>query len=497
MPHANTRRFRSRPRAILAGGLIALGLVGPVLAQSPGRPTPSASPREARPTAAAAGEGAAVYSVSVDGPITSVTADYVARGLGRAEAEEAAGFLIVLDTPGGSVDSMLEIAGSLLNASLPTLVWVGPRGAQAASAGTFLVLAADAAGMAPNTTIGAASPVGAGGEDLPETMDRKVTEDLAATARSYADRRGEPAARWAEDAVRRAASATAEEALALGVIDAIAASPQALLEEIDGLRVEAPPGEQRRLATRDAAIEPVEPDLAERLLGFLAHPAVALLLLTIGVNAILIELSNPGGFVAGIIGVLALVLAFYSLGALDANLIGLVFVLAAVVLFVLELKSPSMGLLTMAGLGLFVAGAVILFRDSAYGVPWFTIGLLGLATTAFFAIVVRASWRTMRQPPQAGVESLIGQPAEVMRALAPEGLVLIQGERWRAVLLGGGSAPVGARVRVTGRSGHTLQVRAEPEAAGVPGEPPEPPAGSRPPEAPPAPARPDAPLPPD
>lgn len=427
---------------------------------------PSANPADAAPSPRPWGRalfGAdprpVVYHVSLDEPITAVVADYVDRAIGIAEAEVADALLISLDTPGGDSESMLQIGEGLLNADVPVIVWVGPQGARAASAGTFVVLAAHAAGMAPRTTIGAASPVDASGADLPDTVKKKATEDFAARARTLAERRGEEAAEWAEAAVRDAASATEAEALELGVVDAIAEDPDDLLRALDQLEVEIG-GEQKSLNVANADVEEVPKNAAEGLLSLLAHPAVALLLLTIGVNAILIELSSPGGFVAGVVGVLALVLAFYSLGVLEANLIGLAFIGAAFVLFVLELQSPTHGLLALGGILLFVLGAVILFSGGAYGVPWGAILGLAVGTALFFAVVVSAIWRTYRRPPTTGEEALIGAEGRSLVPLAPSGKVMVLGETWDAVLDdSGAAAPEGATVRVVGRDGFVLRVQ--------------------------------------
>jgi membrane-bound serine protease (ClpP class) len=434
--------------------------------------------------AAGAGDAAVVPTIRVDGPITVAVADYVDRTLGSAEEAQAEAFLIQLDTPGGDAGSMQTIAGRLLNATVPTVVWVGPQGAQAASAGTFLVLAAHAAGMAPRTTIGAASPVGSGGEDLPETLGRKATEDLAAAARNFAQRRGERASAWAERAVRQAASLTADEALELGVIDAVASSPAELLEALDGQEVTVA-DQPVTLHTTGATLTEEPMSWAERLLALLTHPAVALLLLTIGVNAILIELSHPGGFMAGTVGVIALILGLYSLGALDANMVGLVFIAAAFALFVLDIKAPTHGLLTAAGVGLFILGAATLFSGTDYAVPWATIGALALGTAIFFFFVVRAAVKALRRPATTGMEGLIGAEAEVRQALAPHGMVLVRGELWDARSVDDTPLPAGASARVVGRHGYTLLVRSEaappapggpPPSSGPPAEPPAPPA---------------------
>lgn len=402
-----------------------------------------------------------VATVRIDGPITAVTADYLDRALDRAESDGAEALLVELDTPGGDTTSMGRMTEALLNARVPTIVWVGPEGARAASAGTFLVLAAHAAGMAPRTVIGAASPVASGGEELPETLGRKAIEDMAAQARALGARRSPEAADWAERAVRDAVSATASEALEIGIIDGIAADVSEMLDEVDGLRVEVL-GEPVRLRTADAATEPIEMTASESLLSRLAHPAIALLLLTIGVNAILIELSNPGGYVAGILGALALALGFYSLGVLEANWIGLGFVAAAFALFLLEIKSPSFGLLTAGGIGAFVVGSVILFSGGAYAVPWGMIIVLALGSAAFFAFVVAAAVRTMRRQPTTGGEALIGARARVVAEAAPAGKVALLGEVWDAVSEDGAAIPTGTIVSVVGRDGFTLRVRPDP-----------------------------------
>jgi membrane-bound serine protease (ClpP class) len=435
-------------------------------------------------------------SIRIDGPITKVAYDYLDRAMAVAESESAL-LVVELATPGGDTGSMGLITERFLNSEVPVVVWVGPRGAQAASAGTFIVLAAHAAGMAPATVIGAASPVGASGEDLGETMLDKVTEDLSAQARNLAARRGEEAVDWAERAVRDAVSATAEEALALGVIDAVAEDPESLLRALDGLTIEVAGAEARIEAPDDAVIapRPIERNAAERLLALLVQPAIALLLLTLGAQAILIELSNPGGYVAGAIGVVALVLGFYSLGALEANYVGLAFFAVAIVLFVLELQTPAKGLFVALGALLFVLGSVILFADTAFGVPWLTVIGLTVASAAFVIFVLGAIWRAMHRAPVTGFEGMVGRKAEVTGALSPRGKVLIDGEIWDAKLLppgdGGGAAAgtvgpvdpaavavhpaggvttagaastgrrveVGEEVEVVGRDGFTLQVR--------------------------------------
>ncbi len=397
-----------------------------------------------------------VRGIRIDGPITAVMADYVDRAVAVAE-DQGAVLLVELDTPGGDLVSMQRIAGRMLNSKVPVIVWVGPRGAQAASAGTFIVLAAHAAGMAHNTTIGAASPVGAGGEDLPATESRKATEDMAAAARSYAARRGEKAAEWAEGAVRNAASASSEDALDLGLIDALADEPGAFLAEVDGLTVEVE-GREVRLATEGADVVALPMTVAESFLARLVHPAVAVLLLTIGINGILLELSSPG-VVPGIVGVTALALGLYSLGVLEANLVGLVFIGAAFVLFLLEVKAQTHGLLFAGGLGLFVVGAVLLFAGGPFPVPKGTIASLALFTSAFFGVVVLAAARALRRVPVTGEPALIGARGVVRKRLAPSGAVFVGGELWSARSDGDSHLAAGQPVVVVARRGRVLAVR--------------------------------------
>ncbi len=414
------------------------------------------------PGAAAAVPVPRVCVARVEHPITAVVADYLERSLEIAQRESAEALLIELDTPGGDLSSTQRIVSALLNSETPTIVWVGPSGAQAASAGTFIVLAAHAAGMAPQTTVGAASPVDSSGGDLPDTMSRKATEDMSALARGLAERRGEKVVEWADLAVREAASLSSEEALELGLIDALADDGRRLLEELDGMEVLVG-GAAVELQTGSANTVEIPMTRGEGLLTVLIHPAVALLLITLGINAILIELSSPGGFIPGTIGVLALALGLYSLGVLNANLIGLVFLAAAFALFVLDLKAPTHGLLTAGGVVLFVVGAAILFSGNYYEVPWPTIFSLALGTGLFFAFAISAVVRTMRRQPTTGIEGLMGKTAVVREALDPVGTVLVWGELWHARSAEGESHEPGARVVVSGAEGHTLLVRSEAE----------------------------------
>lgn len=399
----------------------------------------------------------AVKLAQFKGPVTPVLAAYIGRAIDDAEASRAAALVIELDTPGGSVDITKALTQRMTSARVPIIVYVAPRGAHAGSAGTFITLAAHLAAMAPGSSIGAASPVGSEGADLPETLKAKETNILVADIKNLAARRGEQAVAWAEKAVAEAAAATADEALALGVIDAVAADVPDLLRQLDG-RVAQVAGAEITLRLSDLPVEDVPLSPLEGFLNQLTNPALAAILLTIGLNAILFELSNPGGYVAGVIGVVCLLLAFYALGTLNANWAGLGFVVLAFVLFVLDIKAPTHGALTLGGIVSFVLGAYMLFNTTDVQVPWTTIIVSALATAGFFAFAISKALAAQRRRPTTGMEGMLGQPGEVRQALNPIGMVLASGELWRAESESG-SIAAGEKVVITGQKGLVLRVR--------------------------------------
>jgi membrane-bound serine protease (ClpP class) len=314
--------------------------------------------------------------------------------------------------------------------------------------------------MAPGTTIGAASPVGSEGQDLGETLEAKIKEDLKAQARGLAARRGDAAVAWAESAIEEAKAATAEEALELGVIDLVAGDLQELLAGLDGLQVEVN-GEDVALDTAGAEVRELPMNFPEQFLHIVTNPTVAFILLTLGINALLFELSSPGGYAAGIVGAFCLVLAFYALGVLPVNYTGLIFIVLAFVLFVLDVKAPTHGVLTAGCVVSLVAGALVLFNSPIYRVSISAIIAVALVTALFFAFAVAKVVQARRKPPVTGREGLIGQFAEARTALEPLGTVFVKGELWQAESLEG---PVerGERVEVVGMSGLSLQVKRAP-----------------------------------
>jgi membrane-bound serine protease (ClpP class) len=382
---------------------------------------------------------------------------YIERGIETSENDGTEALIIKLNTPGGQIDLMNEIVQLLLQAGVPTVVYVYPPGAYAASAGTLITLGAHVAAMAPSTTIGAASPVGSQGEDLGETLESKVKEDLKAQARALAERRGEEAVAWAESAIEEAQAATAQEALEMGVIDFLAVDMDDLLEQMDGFQVEVQ-GQEVTLLTASATVRDVPTTFVEQFLHIITNPTIAFILLTIGINAILFELSSPGGYAAGIVGAICLLLAFYALGVLPVNYTGLILIALAFVLFVVDIKAPTHGVLTVGGIVALVAGALLLFNSPLYRVSISAVVTVALLTGLFFAFAVAKAVQAQKKQAVTGSEGLLGQVAEVRTPLRPKGTVFLKGELWDAESLDG-ILEVGEEAEVTGVDGFCLQVK--------------------------------------
>jgi len=433
------------PRLVLVG--IAIALVGSTVAVG----------------GAQTSNGAPVVVLEIEGPLTQASAEYLDRGLAIAARDAAALIVVRLDTPGGSIDVMNRMVQSIRGSRAPVAVFVAPRGAMAGSAGTILVLAGHVAAMAPETALGAASPVGAQGEDLGETLAAKTREILKATARALAGWRGETAVALAESTIDEAAAASAEEALAAGMIDVIAEDVEGLVAALDGQRVDL--GSRSVVLTLERVeIRTVAPTLIEQLLQALTNPNLVFLLLSLGVQALLIELSSPGGWVAGFVGVVALALGAYGLGVLPVNWFGLVFVAVAFVLFVLDLKAPTHGALTAAGVGSFIVGALVLFNSP--GTPSFQrvsvplVVAMGAVMAGVFALLLTFVLRARRQPVAVGTVALIGRVGEVRQRLAPAGQVQVAGELWAAEIEPRDEVvEEGARVEVLDVEGLRLRVR--------------------------------------
>ena len=415
-----------------------------------------------------------VHVMEVEGPITPVVATYIERGLTDAAEQGATLVVLRIDTPGGAVDVMTSITRTLQGSSVPVVAWVAPpggvaagagpgggggapRGGMAASAGTFLVLASHVAAMAPGTTIGAASPVGGQGEELPSTMREKTTSVMVSQIKDLARRRGEKARKWAVDSVQNAAAATETDALRLGVIDFVAEDSTLLLAQLQDHEVDVG-GESVRLELRGATIVDAPMTAVERFLHTITNPNLVFVLMLLGVAGVIVEMSNPGAILPGVVGGICLLMAFYALGVLPVNYAGVFLIVLAAALFLLELKITSHGLLTVGGIVAMVFGGMILFDSPVYEVSMGVIVVVAICTAAFAAFAVQAALRAQMRRVATGKEALIGRRGTVRAPLDPVGMVMVQGELWSA-RAEGAPVPVGADVEVVGEEGFELRVR--------------------------------------
>ena len=418
---------------------------------------------------AAQAEERVVLVGSIDGVITPVTAQYVDRIVDLGESRGVAAIVFEIDTPGGLSDATFHITSRFLNARVPIITYVSPSGARAASAGTFITMAGNIAAMAPATNIGAAHPVDASGGDIQGDLRAKVENDTVAAATKIALARGRNA-QWAEDAVRKSVSIRDDEAVQQKVIDFQASDVADLLRKADGRTVQLPAG-PLTLKTAGLQTESDDPNPIESFLHVVVDPQIAALLFSLGSLALLFELGNPGLIFPGIIGVVAIVLALFAFGSLDANSAGLALLVFAVILFALEVKVASHGMLTIGGVVALVLGLILLFPPWTPTLPGFrlsidplVIGAITLFTAAFFVLVVRAALAARTLPVVTGVEALAGAVGVATSDLGPSGVVRVAGEEWSATSSGGPIAK-GQAVRV--RSVDSLRLIVEPaETAG-------------------------------
>jgi membrane-bound serine protease (ClpP class) len=405
---------------------------------------------------AAPADAVTVATIDIDGVISPVTLRLVELALDRAQAEGAQALVIQLDTPGGLEKSMRAVVQRLLNAPLPVIVYVAPTGARAASAGVFITMAANIAAMAPATNMGAAHPVALGGGVDKESM-KKIENDAAAFARTIATERGRNAD-WAEKAVRESVSITEREAVQLKVVDLVAASVPELLEKIDGRTVKTSRGSVT-LSTRGATLRPIAIGFRDRLLNVITDPNVAYVLMMLGMLGLFFELSNPGVILPGVIGGIALILAFFAFQSLPINYAGLLLILFAIVLFVAEIKIVSHGVLAIGGVVSMALGSLMLFDapEASFRVSWWVIGPTVAATAGLFLFVVASGVRALSRRPVLDGAGLVGQTGVARETLAPAGQVSVQGEIWRAIAQDE-SVQEGAAIRVVGVDGLTLRV---------------------------------------
>ena len=373
-----------------------------------------------------------IYLLQLNGIINPITSQYVVGGIEDAEAEGAECLILQLDTPGGLDTSMRDIIRKMLNSTIPIIVYVSPSGGRAASAGVFITLASNIAAMAPGTNIGAAHPVVMGGEEIDEEMKAKMENDAAAYIKTIAEKRGRNI-KWAEKAVRESVSITEQEAIEIGVIEFIANDVEELIEIIDGVRVTTA-SETKTLKTKGAEIIPVKMTFKDLFLHSLTNPNIAYILLFLGIYGILGEFSNPGSFFPGIVGGISLILAFVAFQSIPINYGGLLLIIFGIVLFVIEVYTPTFGVLTAGGVTSLILGSFMLSKSTA---PFLRISLgliiaMSLATAAFFVFALSKGIKIQWKKPLTGREGLIGKVGIAKTALDPDGTIFIHGERWQA-----------------------------------------------------------------
>jgi len=401
-----------------------------------------------------------VYRVTVDSIIHKGTTEFITDALNQAEEADAAAIVIELSTPGGMLDQTREISTLMLNSEVPVVVYVAPSGAQAASAGFFLLMSADIAAMAPGTNTGAAHPVSGDGGDIEGAMGEKVEQDASAQIRSLAKRNGRNI-ELAESAVLESKSFTAEEALEAGLIDLIAVDVDELLGEIDGRTVREG-DEARTLATASSRIETLEMTFFQNFLSAIAHPNIAAILMSLGFLGLYFEFQSPGAVLPGVVGAMCLILAFMALSVLPVNYAGILLLLLAGIFFIAEIKVTSYGLLSVAGVISLALGYLLLFKsaDPAVRVSTSVVISLVLTTVGVLGLIVTLAIRTHKAPVVTGSEGLLQERGVAKTDIAAQGKVFIHGELWNA--RAEQEIPAGTRIRIVAVDGMTVLV--EPSA---------------------------------
>ncbi len=393
--------------------------------------------------------------IELEGTINPGIAQFVTRGIKQAETSKHTMVIIRLDTPGGLDPSMRSIVKAILNAQLPVVVYVAPRGARAASAGVMITIAAHVAAMAPQTNIGAAHPVTAGGKEISKTMSEKVVNDMVAYARGIAKERGRNAD-WVEKAIRESVSITGDVAVKNNVVDVVARDIDELLGLLDGREIVLDKG-KITLGTKGLQLVYFTPGWRDRVLNTISNPNIAYILMMIGLAGIYFELAHPGAILPGVIGAISLILAFFSFQTLPVNYAGLLLIALAIIFFIAEIKVQSYGLLSVAGLISLILGSVMLFENMRVSLKLMmpTIVLIG----GFFAAIAFLAFRAYRRTPKGGMEGLLGEIGVVEERIDPVGLIFAHGEHWKAT--SEEVAEEGEKVRIIGSRGLELIVKKE------------------------------------
>lgn len=387
-----------------------------------------------------------VYLLDIDGTVNPALADYITKGIEKAEEKNAACVVIRMDTPGGVLTTTKSIIKEMINAKVPVVIYVAPSGSSATSAGALIAVCADVAAMAPGTNIGAAHPVSGGGQEIDSTMSDKIVNDITAYIRGIVAKKGRNP-EWPEKAIRESVSITAQEALNLKVIDLIADSIPDLLEKLDGRKIEK---EKREfvLKTKGATVERIVPGLRFKILDVIANPNIAYMLMMIGGLGIMMELYNPGLIFPGVAGGICLLLSFFALQVLPVNYVGILLIILAIILFILELKVQTFGLLSLGAIISLTLGSVMLFDSTevAMQVSWSVIIPMVSAVSAFFIVLLGLVVKAWMKKPRTGQQGLVGEVGTALTDIDPEGKVAVHGEYWNA--RSEGRIPKGEKVRV-------------------------------------------------
>lgn len=400
-----------------------------------------------------------VVVINVDGTIQPASADYIHSGIEKAVNENAECLIVKLNTPGGLLKSTRVIVTDFLQSKIPIVVYVSPSGAQAASAGVFITISANIAAMAPGTNIGAAHPVTLQGEQDSVLME-KATNDAAAFIRTISEKRNRNI-KWSEDAVRKSLSITETEALKLHVIDLVAKDVNDLLSKIDGREVETASG-TIILETKDAKIINLDMTFGQIILNILSDPNLVYILFMLGIYGLFFELYNPGAIFPGVIGGICLILALYSMHTLPINYAGLALIVFALILFILEIKIISHGILTVGGVISLILGSIMLIDIEAFGqvfrISWEIIATVVIITVLFFSFAITLGIKAQLRRPTTGSEGIIGEIGKAISDLDPEGNVLVHGEIWQSESVSG-KINNGQTIKVEGISNLKLKVK--------------------------------------
>ncbi len=398
-----------------------------------------------------------VLVITVNGVINPASAEYIGKSIKKANEQKCEAIVIELDTPGGLDTSMRDIVKNIIGSEAPVIVYVSPSGARAASAGVFIMFASHVAAMSPGTNIGAAHPVGVG-DKMDKTMAEKATNDAAAYIKSLAERTGRNS-KWAEDAVRKSVSATEAEALKEKIIDIVSKDLNTLLLTIDGRKVKTVMGE-KVLKTANANVVREEMSLRHKILNFISDPNVAYMLMLLGFYGLFFELTNPGAIFPGVMGGICLILAFYAFQTLPVNYAGLLLIILAIILFILEIKIVSQGVLTIGGVIAMALGSLMLFESPG---PFMKLSLFlilpaVIITALFFTVILGLAYKAYRRKPVTGSEGLIGLEGIANTDITKtSGMVLLHGELWSAY--SDETIPKGEVVVVEAVSGLKVKVR--------------------------------------